>query len=101
MINHTHPPTVPIQTVESNAWHTFFMVGVGIVLFYFIVIRPERERYKRQQAVQNTMKVGDSAIVNGIFVEVVALKEDRVTVKTCDGSQFEVLRSSIGPALTS
>ncbi|MBT9449048.1 preprotein translocase subunit YajC [Akkermansia glycaniphila] len=57
----------------------FLIIGV---LFYFLLIRPQRKQQKEQQARLNALKVGDSVITNaGIHGEVRKIDERTVDVQ--------------------
>ena len=54
-----------------------------IVVFYFVLIRPQRKRDKEDQKMRNSIQVGDEVItVGGIVGLVVSIKEDTVVIET-------------------
>jgi preprotein translocase subunit YajC len=69
-----------------------------IVGFYFLLIRPQRNRQKAQQALVASIEVGDEVMTTGgIFGTVVAIDEDEgiVTVEIAPGTQIRMLRQGI------
>jgi preprotein translocase subunit YajC len=72
----------------------FLIVGV---LFYFMIIRPQQKQQKERRAMIDALKKGDRIVtVGGIHGELVALKEDYVTLKVADKVEIKVSRSGIG-----
>ena len=53
------------------------------VVFYFILIRPERKRKKETEQMRAAMKVGDNiTTIGGIVGTVVSVKDDKFVVET-------------------
>jgi preprotein translocase subunit YajC len=71
----------------------FLVVGV---LFYFMILRPQQKQQKERKAMLDALKKGDQVVtVGGIYGELVALKEDYVTVKVAEKTEIKVSRSGI------
>lgn len=71
----------------------FIVVGV---LFYFMILRPQQKQQKERKAMLDALKKGDQVVtVGGIYGELVALKEDYVTVKVASNTEIKVSRSGI------
>ena len=73
-----------------------------IVVFYFVLIRPQRKRDKETQRMRNSLQVGDEIVtVGGVVGLVVSIKEDTVVLETgCDRSKIRVKRWAIQENLT-
>ena len=64
-------------------------------IFYFLLIRPQRQAQKRHQEMLGQLKRGDEVITEGGIVgSVVHIAEDQVTIKTGD-TRIVVLRGKI------
>lgn len=71
----------------------FIVVGV---LFYFMILRPQQKQQKERQAMLDSLKKGDKIVTaGGIYGELVALKEDYVTLKIADKVEIKMARSGI------
>ena len=58
------------------------LVGM-IVLFYFMMIRPENKRKKEAEQMRNSLKEGDKiTTIGGITGTVVNVKEDKFVIET-------------------
>ena len=54
-----------------------------ILIFYFMLIRPENKRKKEAEARQNSLKTGDKiTTIGGIVGTVVNVKEDKFVIET-------------------
>lgn len=62
-----------------------------VVLFYFMLIRPQRKRDKETKAMLNAMKVGDKVVtIGGICGKIVKIKDNYVFIETGNiGTQTE------------
>ena len=73
-----------------------------IVVFDFVLIRPQRKRDKETQRMRNNLQVGDEIVtVGGVVGLVVSIKEDTVVVETGgDRSKIRIKRWAIQENLT-
>ncbi|HEX7118058.1 MAG TPA: preprotein translocase subunit YajC [Longimicrobiales bacterium] len=70
------------------------------VIFYFLLIRPQRKVQQRHQQMLAALKRGDQVMTEGgILGEVIHLAEDRVTLKTGE-SRVVVARAKIARVFT-
>jgi preprotein translocase subunit YajC len=70
-----------------------------IAIFYFMLIRPQRQQQARHRELLASLQRGDRVVTSGGIVgEVVHLKDDEVTMKSGE-SRFIVLRANIANIL--
>lgn len=68
---------------------------VMIVLFYFLMIRPQSLKMKQHKALLAALKVGDKVVTNGgILGVVVSIKDNTISMRSAD-SKFEVQKSAV------
>lgn len=67
------------------------------VVFYFLLIRPQKKRDKETQNMRNNIQVGDEIVTaGGIIGRVVIIKEDNVVIETGnDRSKVRIKRWAI------
>ncbi len=66
---------------------TLITLGLFVLIFYFMLIRPENKRKKQAQEMRNSLNVGDTVVtIGGITGEVEKIREKTVTIFTGDGS---------------
>lgn len=54
-----------------------------VVIFYFILIRPQKKREKQTQEMRNAIEVGDEIVTGGGIVgRVVSIKDDTILIES-------------------
>ena len=67
-----------------------------IVIFYFLLIRPQQQRMKKHKAMLADLKKGDSVVTQGgIIGKVFKLADTEVTIDTGEGGKLRIVRSMI------
>lgn len=62
---------------------TVVMLGIFFVVFYFMLIRPQKKKEKELKKQLEAMRVGDKVLTIGGLVGVIAnIKDDEVTIYT-------------------
>lgn len=73
-----------------------FMLGM-LVLFYFLLIRPQQKRAKQHKAMVDSLKRGDSVITSsGIYGRIVSVDGNVLTVEIAKGTQIRILKGYVG-----
>ena len=72
-----------------------FILVLGI--FYFIILRPMRQKQQKVQKFLEALKVGDRVITTGgIYGQVTRLGDQSVQIQIADKIRIEVAKASIG-----
>ena len=67
-----------------------------MVIFYFLLIRPQQKKLKEHKAMVEATKKGDSVITGGgIIGKIADVKDDVLTVEIADGVKVKVKRDTI------
>ena len=75
---------------------TFVTFGLIIVIFYFLIIRPQKKRDRETKEMLAAIKKGDKVVsIGGIHGTVVAVKETTIVVKVDDNTRIEFSRNAI------
>jgi len=75
---------------------TFITFGLIILIFYFLIIRPQKKREKETKNMLAAMKKGDKIVsIGGIRGTIVTVKETTVVVKVDDNARIEFSKSAI------
>ena len=78
----------------------FMFVAIGAI-FYFLIIRPQRQQQKQHEAMVQGLNRGDEVVtVGGVIGKIVHVADDRVVIKSGD-TRVEVERSKIGRKISS
>ena len=85
------------QGTESTApgWVAMMPMVLMVVIFYFLLIRPQQKKAKDHQAMLKTIAHGDKVTTNGGIIGVITgLKDKSITLRSGD-TKLEILRSAI------
>lgn len=87
------------NAAKPSMIETFMPFAFVLVIFYFLLIRPQGKRAKLQQAFLTNLKRGDSVLTSGgLLGTIEGLTERFVTLQVDDGVKVRILRSQIaGP----
>lgn len=89
----------PPQMPDNNFTQTLFMLGMGLVFFYFVLYRPEQQKRKVLEESKEKMKFGDRVVAVGIIGTVHKIEKETVILKMVDGSKIEVVKAAITEVL--
>ncbi|HOX27961.1 MAG TPA: preprotein translocase subunit YajC [bacterium] len=83
--------------ILKNPQSMQFVIMIGFVfVFYFMLIRPQRQQQKKRQDMLNALKVGDKVITTGgIYGEITEIKDKSLRVKIAQGVVLRMDRSGI------
>lgn len=71
------------------------MMGLMLVMMYFVLIRPQRKKQKEQEALQKALAPGDEVVtIGGAHGTITSLKEKTVIVRVAEG-KIEFDRSAV------
>ena len=77
-------------------WMTIGFFALIIVMFYFVLIRPQRKRQKEHQQLMSELQRGDKIVTaGGIYGTIESISEDSFIIKLESGT-MRVSRGSIG-----
>ncbi|MBN2510722.1 MAG: preprotein translocase subunit YajC [Spirochaetales bacterium] len=84
------------QAGTGQMMTTFVTFGLVILIFYFLIIRPQNKRQKETKKMLEALKKGDKVVsIGGIRGVVQSVKEDTVLVKVDDATKLEFNKSAI------
>lgn len=75
---------------------------VGIILiFYFLMIRPQNKKRKETELMLKALKKGDKIVtIGGLYGTIQSVKDTTVIIKVDDNVKLEFLRSAISSVIT-
>ena len=80
--------------------NALFLPIMLIVVFYFLLIRPQQKKQKEHRAMVEALSVGSEIVTGGgVLGKVTELGEQFVTIEIADGVNIKVQRHSIGAVL--
>ena len=85
----------------SNPWLMPVLLVVMVVVFYFVMIRPQKKQEKQIAEMRDSLAVGDEVVtIGGIIGTVLIIKDDKIMIETGnDRTKLTILRSSVKTVL--
>lgn len=79
-----------------------FMFGLIFLIFYFLIIRPQRTRQRKHQEMVEQLKPGDKVITSGgIHGTVMGVQKDKIELKIAANVKIDITKSAVGVILSS
>ena len=77
------------------------LILVGMfVLFWMLLIRPQRRRQRAQEEMISGLRLGDEIVTaGGLYGEVTGLEDDEVRVVIADGVEVRVARRAVAAVM--
>lgn len=68
-----------------------------VVIFYFLLIRPQRKRDKEEREMRNSIQIGDEiSTIGGFIGKVVSMKDETLVIETsADRTKLKLYRWAI------
>jgi preprotein translocase subunit YajC len=93
---HVLTAMILIAQEEANPYGTFIMFGLLIAVFYFLLIRPQQRRAKRQRELVNSVEVGDRIVtIGGIHGTVKFVDDDVLHLDVAPGTTLTFQRQAV------
>lgn len=73
-----------------------FPIVVFVLVFYFLIIRPQKKRQKEHENLIASLRRGDQVVtIGGLFGTVKEVKDDSFILEIDEGVKVRVLKSAI------
>lgn|SRR5687767_11739891 len=67
-----------------------------LVVFYFLLIRPQQQRHRRLQETIASLRIGDRVVTNGGIIGVITtVRDTSFIIRSADKTMIEVARTAI------
>ena len=71
-------------------------IGLMLVVFYFLLIRPQQKRAKKHRELIGALKKGDTVITtSGIYGRIIAIEDQAVTLEIAKNTKIKILRNYV------
>lgn len=91
MINFVMETAMP----SAQSYLTFLPIILIFVLFYFMLIRPQKKREKAEKEMRESLLVGDRiCTIGGIIGKIVQVTDDAIVIET-GGNRMKMYKWSI------
>tara|TARA_R110002110_G_scaffold404606_1_gene623154 strand:- start:180854 stop:181216 length:363 start_codon:yes stop_codon:yes gene_type:complete len=83
-----------------NPWSQVIFLGGFILIFYFMLIRPQSKRHKEQKNLINSISKDDEVVTSGgIIGKVLKVTDQFLVVAIADGIEVKVQKHAISTTL--
>jgi preprotein translocase subunit YajC len=80
-----------------QTFQAFWPIGLMVLIFYFLLYRPQKKEQNRRKEMLDNLKKGDKIITaGGIYGTITALNEKAVTLRIAEKVEIDLARTSIG-----
>ena len=94
------PPAGGGQQQQQSPLFMFGWLGIMLVIFYFMLIRPQQTRERERRKLLENIKSDDRVVFSGGIIGIVTnVKEKTFTIKIADGVKIEVSRGAVTQVL--
>jgi len=81
---------------QGSAWGSLLTMGLIFVIFWFLMIMPQRKQQKQRNAMLSNLKKGDKVVtIGGIHGEIVEFDGDDLKLRVADKVEIKFTRSAI------
>jgi preprotein translocase subunit YajC len=87
----------PAQSGQSQqpAWISMVPLVLLVVVFYFILIRPQQKKAKEHAQMLKAIRPGDKIVTSGgVVATVVSVKEKTLSIRSAD-AKFEITKGAV------
>ena len=72
-------------------------IALMLAAVWFLLIRPQQQRQKKQAEMISRLEAGAEIItIGGIYGTIVEVDEDRLLIEVADGSRMQIARRAVG-----
>ena len=85
------------ESAGGGMWGTFGFMAVMVVIFYFVLIRPQKRREKKTAEMRGSIEIGDGVTtIGGVIGRVVSIKDETLLIETgSDRTKIRVQRWAV------
>jgi preprotein translocase subunit YajC len=100
LIAPAHAQAAGAAAGQPSPYASLVMLGVFVVVFFFLIIRPQMKRAKEQREMLSKLAKGDEVVTSGgIAGRVVELGESFIGVEIAEGTVVKFQKGAIGAVL--
>lgn len=89
-----------MDTMDMEQLSAFWPIILMVIIFYFMLWRPQKKQQKQRQEMLDSLKAGVKVITaGGIYGTVVALHDDYLIIRVADKVEIKLTRNAISQVL--
>jgi len=84
------------EASPANGFTQLIPLVLIMVIFWFLLLRPQQKRAKEHRSMVESLKKGDKVMTNGgIFGQITDVKDDTVKLEIADGVRIKIQRDAV------
>ncbi len=88
--------SAPAPGGQGNLLGMLMPLGLFVVIFYFLIIRPQKKKQRKHDEMLSSIRRGDQVVsAGGFFGTVKEVKDDSFIVEIAEGVKARILKGSI------
>ena len=81
---------------SASAFAAWGPIVVMLIIFYFMLYRPQKKAQRQREEMLNSLKVGNDVItIGGIYGTIAAIDETTLRLRIADNVEIKVARGSV------
>lgn len=85
---------------QGESWFSLLFLSFVFVLFYFLLIRPQRKKQKEHEMMVQGLEKGDEVIAaGGLYGEITHVSQDHVRLRLADNVEVRAQRYAVNALL--
>lgn len=93
--------SVSLVAAASDSYMSIILIVGLIVIFYFMLIRPQQKRMRQQMELMKSLRAGDDVMTSsGIYGIISEVEEDTVLMEVAEDVEIRVAKSAIAKVFT-
>ncbi len=96
------PPDIVVAAASGagNPLFTFGFLALMILVFYFLLIRPQSKRRKEHAALISALSTGDEVVtMGGLLGKITKVEDDYVRLQVANNVEFRVQKHAVNATL--
>lgn len=86
----------PSQDGASNPLGMFIPLGLMMLVFWLLILRPQSRKQKEHQNMLGSLSKGDRVVTTGgIYAEIVNVKDDVLVATIAEGVKVELTKNAV------
>ena len=96
LISEAHAQTAGAAPSGAAGLSQYLILAIFVVVFYFLLIRPQQKRAKEHQAMLSKLAAGDEVVTaGGILGRLIEVGDTFVTLEIAEGVRIKVQRFQV------
>ena len=95
-ISEAYAAAEPVMEASPALGSTLVQLALILLIFYFLLIRPQQKRVKEHADMVNNLKVGDNVVTNsGIYGTISKIEDNKIALEIASGVIIQIEKMAV------